>query len=151
MSTVLHAFTTYSIKGDYGFYEIVYENDEDYDIASGNWHYIYTILQYGDFLLGIETNIPVYDYLDDADRVKKNGLELTDPQIFVKLCETVLKNITKLSDDENPIINGEDWYLYDLDLDYYGPITEQKNKLIDYAEKLLEWAKKGLYFVEEKA
>lgn len=150
MSTTLHAFKNYIVNDDMGNYEINYEDDEDYDIAMGNWHYIYTIMQYASSLIGEDINIPVYDWLDDADEVYENGMTLTDSNLFIKGLEAVLTNINKLNKCENPLIDGYEWRLYDYDKAKYDIFDIQKDKIISYTKMLLEWTKKGLHFVEER-
>lgn len=146
MSRALHAFTSYAVKEDMGDYKIHYENDKDYDIADGNWSYIYTIVQYAGYLIGTELNIPIYDYFEDGYRVYKEGMTLTDIDLFIKGLNAVINNINELTANENPLIDGSDWYLYDADKTF----DEQKENIIYYANMLLEWSKQGLHFVEEK-
>jgi hypothetical protein len=151
MGRTLHAFKSYNIKIDLGgFYEIHYEDDEDYEIALGNWHYIYTVLQYAEHLIGTEISIPAYHWLEDADKVNNKGMILTDSSLFVKGLESVISNIKKIKENDNPLIDGDNWYLFDIDNTCRGTLEKQKNELIGYAKILLEWAKKGLHFVEER-
>lgn len=149
MSRTLHAFKSYKVKIDMGEnYEINYEDDEDCDIATGNWNYIYTTLQYAEHLIGTKINIPMYDYQDDAYEVHKDGMILTDSGLFARGLETVINNIKQLHKNENPLIDGKKWYLYESDLS--DSFEEQKENIIWYAEKLLEWSKQGLNFVQER-
>ncbi|OSA73573.1 hypothetical protein B2H86_14560 [Clostridium botulinum] len=151
MSRTLHAFKSYKVKIDMGEnYEIHYEDDEDYDIALGNWHYIYSALQYAEYLIGMEIDIPMYDWLDDAYEVHENEMILTDSGLFIRGLEAVINNINQLHKNENPLIDGHDWYLYNTDENQYGAFDKQKEEIIWYAEKLLKWSKQGLYFVEER-
>ena len=147
MGSTLHAFTFYSVEGDYSP-QIYFENDEGYEITYGNWFYIHTIIEFGNFLLGTDIYLPSYNWLDDAESVKGKGMELVRPQEFVKICQAVIENITTLLDTENPLCDGEDWYLYDSNRK--ESFAEQKENILYYAEKLLTWAKKGLYFVSER-
>ena len=150
MSTTLHAFKNYIVKDDMGNYEIHYEDDEDYNIATGNWHYVYTIMQYASSLIGEDINIPVYDWLDDADKVYEDGMILTDSNLFIKGFESVLNNINKLNKCENPLIDGDECRLYEYNKAKYGTFDIQKEEIIYYTEMLLEWAKQGLHFVIER-
>lgn len=147
LSRTLHAFKSYRVEKIDCLPGIYYKDDKKYDIASGNWHYVYTVIQYGNFLLGTNVSLPVYDWVDDACSVKEKGMKLIEPQELVKICEAVIENITKLSDTENPAVEGEDWHLYESDGD--NSFAEQKEELLCYAEKLLNLAKQGLYFVSE--
>lgn len=149
MSCTLHAFKKYEVKQNFYNYEIHYIDDEDYSIATGNWHYIYTIMGYASSLIGKEVNIPVYDWLDDADKVYTDGMILTDSDLFIRALESVKHNINKLEENENPLIE-DGWYLYDYDKAKYEPFEIQKEKIISYTNMLLEWAKQGLHFVEER-
>lgn len=149
MGCILHAFKTYKVENDMGSYEIHYEDDKDYSISYGNWHYIYTVMQYASSLIGEDINIPVYDWLDDADEVYENGMKLTDTNLFIKGLEAVLNNINNLNESDNPIID-DDWYLFDSDKAEYDTFDIQKEKIISYAEMLLKWSKQGLHFAEER-
>ena len=109
MGTTLHAFTSYKVIEDLGDYEIHYENDEDYTIAHGNWHYIYTVLQYAGHL-GAELHIPTYDWIESAQEVHENGLILTDTNLFIRGLEAVISTINQLEENENPLIDSDDWF-----------------------------------------
>lgn len=75
---------------------------------------------------------------------------LTDSNLFIKGLVSVLNNINKLNKCENPLIDGDEWCLYDYDKAKYDTFDIQKEKIISYSEMLLEWAKQGLHFVEER-
>lgn len=92
-------------------------------------------------------NLPVYDWSDDTDLVEVKGMELVEPKELVKIYEAVIENIMKLTDTENPLIDKDDWYLYESDRE--DSFAKQKN-ILYCAEKLLTWTKQGLYFVEER-
>lgn len=145
MSTTLHAFSSYTITDDN---EINYENDKDYDIAYGNWHYIYTALKYSEYLTGVELSIPVYDYIEDGWDVKNNGMNLTEPEKFIIGMEATLTGLGHLPENENLLIDEDDWYLFE---DNTGEAYQsQKEQLILYSEMLLNWAQEGLHFVVER-
>ena len=145
MSTTLHAFSTYTVDEND---EINYENDKSFDIAYGNWHYIYTALQYAEYLNGVELNIPIYDFIEDGWQVKKNGMNLTEPVKFIIGLERVLTELKQLKDNENPLIDGCSSFLFENDKE--ESYQKQKEKLIHYAEMLFKFTQKGLYFVEER-
>jgi len=143
MSTTLHAFRNYKIEKFNYQEEIIYEEDEDYDINSGNWHYIYQILDYGKLLLGIKEDImiPVHDKYDDVDWVENNGICLIEPSLMIHICKVVLNNI---------ILGDCDNFLFELNEKKYGTYQEQKEKMIHYANMLLEKSSKGLYLVRDR-
>ena len=144
MSCTLHAFSSYKVEEVDGSLEIIYENDEDYDIAYGNWHYINKVIKYGNILLGKNIILHCYDSIDEAERVKEKGMELVEPLKFAKKCEAVIENVKKLSGTENPLLGGNNEHLYDSYED--ASFEEQKENLLYYAEKLLNWANRGLVF-----
>ena len=41
-------------------------------------------------------------------------------------------------------------FLYETDENSYGSYGKQKDKIIWYANKLLDWSKQGLHFVSER-
>ena len=145
MSTTLHAFSAYTVDEDD---EINYENDKSYDIAYGNWHYIYTVLKYAEYLNSVELNIPIYGYIEDGWEVKENGMNLIEPVKFIIGLENVMTELKKLEDNENILIDEYNWFLFEDD--EKEPYQKQKEKLIYHAEILLKFAQEGLYFVKER-
>lgn len=148
MSRTLHAFKKYSVDGENEWCrEIVYVDDKDYDFADGNWSYIYRVLGYGGFILNIDVCLPTYDYLSDADWVNQHGMDLISPNIVAEILEAAIESINNLCEGENPIVKSG-WTLFKTDNGI--SFNEQKEQLLYYADKLLKWAKAGLYFVEER-
>lgn len=61
-----------------------------------------------------------------------------------------MQKIVNISTIENPYLEEYNEHLFEINESEYGTFTEQKDKLIYYAEYLLSRASEGRYFVRER-
>ena len=75
-------------------------------------------------------------------------MNLIKPEKFIGGLEAVLTGLNQLPENDNPLIDSEDWFLFDINKD--ESFQCQKEKLFHYTEMLLKFAQEGLYFVVER-
>lgn len=144
MGKPIHAFTSYLISGD----EIIYINDEGYDITYSGWVFVKKMLSFCNYINKKTVELPCYDR--DGVYTETDKLVLIDPPKLKTHIENAIEILNKIDVSKNLLIdNDTQEYLFFNDTEQDGTYNKQKERLLDYAKLLLKWSKRGLYIVEE--